>query len=225
MRKFILVAILTSIGITIGYFILKKNVDTRYLPVLNPIDLESEMVDTTLQNKGYGHTIQQFSFIDHNNKSITNETIEGKIWVAEYFFTTCKSICPIMNQEMIKVQEAFKDDQDVKILSFTVDPDVDTPEQLKTYAKEHHSKDGQWYFITGEKDALYAFARQSIFVLKPAEAENLGDGGSDFIHTNNFVLVDWEGKIRGYYDGTNSKEVTQLISDIKLLKKEQEEEN
>ncbi len=223
MRNFILVGILTSIGIIIGYFVLKQNVDTKYLPVINPIDVDSEMVDTSLQDKGYGHTVQKFSFIDQNNQTITDETVKGKIWVAEYFFTTCKSICPIMNQEMMKVQKAFKDDQDVKILSFTVDPEVDTPAQLKTYAKEHHSQDGQWYFITGKKEELYAFARQSIFVLKPAEAANLGDAGSDFIHTNNFVLVDWEGKIRGYYDGTKSKEVTQLIADIQLLKKEQEE--
>lgn len=125
-----------------------------------------------------------------------------------------------MNQQMQKVQRAFKGDDSVKILSFTVDPTNDTPEKLYQYAVNHHAQKGQWYFLTGEKDSLYQFARKSIFVLKPAEAANLGDAGSDFIHTNNFVLIDRVGRIRGYYDGTKSDKVQQLVKDIQLLKKE-----
>jgi protein SCO1/2 len=146
--------------------------------------------------------------------------MKGKIAVVEYFFTTCKSICPIMNRQMQRVDASFKNDQDVRIFSFTVDPETDDVEQMKKYATSHQANPGKWHFLTGKKADLYALARKSFFVLKPAEAQNLGDAGSDFIHTNNFVLVDKQLRIRGYYDGTSEKEVNQLISDIKRLQKE-----
>jgi protein SCO1/2 len=183
------------------------------------------MVDKTVQSKGQGHTISVFEFTNQDNQTIQAKDVHGKIWVAEYFFTTCKSICPIMNQEMNRVQKAFKNDAGVKILSFTVDPDTDTPSQLKKYASKHPYIQGQWHFLTGKKEDLYRFARESIFVLNPAEAENQGDAGSDFIHTNNFVLIDYQGRIRGYYNGTLSKEVSQLIDDINVLKDEQKKFN
>jgi protein SCO1/2 len=146
--------------------------------------------------------------------------MKGKIAVVEYFFTTCKSICPIMNRQMQRVDAAFKNDSDIQIFSFTVDPETDDVQQMKKYATSHQATSGKWHFLTGEKADLYALARKSFFVLKPAEAQNLGDAGSDFIHTNNFVLVDKQLRIRGYYDGTSEKEVNQLISDIKRLQKE-----
>jgi protein SCO1/2 len=124
-----------------------------------------------------------------------------------------------MNQQMQRVQERFKGEKKFNILSFTVDPVTDTPEQLLAYAKKHGYSPGQWHFITGPKDSLYRLARTSFFVLKPAEAQNLGDAGSDFIHTNNFVLVDQNRQIRGYYDGTNASEVDQLMIDIDILLK------
>ncbi|HRO74865.1 MAG TPA: SCO family protein [Crocinitomicaceae bacterium] len=222
MKNFLIVAVTTIVGIIIGYFILKQNNHLQFLPIINPIDVDSSMVESSLQDKGVGHVVQPFSFKDQHNQTVTNELVKGKIWVAEYFFTTCQSICPVMNQEMMNVQKAFKNDDKVKILSFTVDPEIDTPEKLNDYAKNHHADENQWYFLTGKKEELYAFARQSIFVLKPAEASNLGDAGSDFIHTNNFVLIDGQGRIRGYYDGTNSDEVKQLITDIRTLKNEEE---
>jgi protein SCO1/2 len=121
---------------------------------------------------------------------------------------------------MQRVQKAIKGNGNVKILSFTVDPAVDNVAQMKRYATSHNYVKGQWHFLTGKKEDLYGLARKSFFVLKPAEAQNLGDAGSDFIHTNNFVLVDGQGRIRGYYDGTNPKEVTTLIADIKRLEEE-----
>lgn len=220
MRTVIVTAFICIAAIVTGYFMLKPKEKERKLPVINPIDVEEEMVENSMQRMGYGHKIQSFSFTDQNNKTVNDMQVKGKIWVAEYFFTTCGTICPKMNQQMMRVQNEFKNDNDIKILSFTVDPETDTPEQLKTYADGHGAIENQWYFLTGKKEDLYQFARKSIFVLKPAEAANLGDAGSDFIHTNNFVLIDKEGRIRGYYDGTDNKEVTQLISDIKLLKKE-----
>jgi len=187
------------------------------LPFINPTDLEEEMVDPELLRIGYGHTIGSFSFQDQNSKTISDADVKGKVFVAEYFFTTCQTICPVMNTQMQRVQKSLKGVDDFKILSFTVDPDTDTVEQMKRYAIGHKADDVQWKFLTGKKEDLYALARKSFFVLKPAEAENQGDVGSDFIHTNNFVLVDQQMRIRGYYDGTSTKEVDQLIHDIHIL--------
>lgn len=222
-KSTVLITILIVGGAVLwGYFMLKPEEDKRQLPVVNPIDLDEEMVSENVQGIGYGHRIGEFSFVNQYNEKVTAEDVKGKIWIAEYFFTTCTNICIDMNQNMIHVQNAFKNDENVKILSFTVNPEVDTPEILKKYAEEHYALKNQWHFLTGEKDSLYSFARKSIFVLKPAEAANLGDAGSDFIHTNNFVLIDKVGRIRGYYDGTNMEAVHQLIEDIKLLKEDKE---
>lgn len=122
---------------------------------------------------------------------------------------------------MQRVHEAFSDEEGFRILSFTVNPEVDTVERMRIYAEEHGVVDDErWHFLTGRKEDLYSLARKSFFVLKPAEAQNLGDAGSDFIHTNNFVLVDREGRLRGYYDGTSEEEVGKLIKDIQILLEE-----
>lgn len=192
----------------------------KSLPILNPIDVSEEMVDSGLIRKGIGHTIGRFNFLNQDGKNITEKEVKGKVFVAEYFFTTCGTICPTMNLQMQRVQKTYLGNPSVKILSFTVNPEIDTVEQMKRYAEEHGAKKGQWHFLTGEKTKLYSLARKSFFVLKPSEAQNLGDAGSDFIHTNNFVLIDRKMRIRGYYDGTSKKEVSQLIEDIKLLLEE-----
>lgn len=220
MNRFVFLAIFIVIGVSITYYYIQPK--EKELGVINPVDLLPEMVDESmlLERKGYGHTIGEFSFKNQNGDTITQADVDGKIYVAEYFFTTCKSICPIMNKQMKRVQKAYMREQDLKILSFTVDPDVDTVEQMKRYAVEHEANDEQWHFLTGSKEDLYSLARKSFFVLKPAEAENLGDAGSDFIHTNNFVLVDRQRRIRGYYDGTSTAGVDSLIYDINRLLKE-----
>lgn len=220
MKHILIVSGITILGIFVGYFMLKDSKLTKVIPIINPSELDTAMVDQKAQGKGQGHVVQPFRFINQDGKAIDNNEIKGKIWVAEYFFTTCLSICPIMNQEMNRVQKAFANDSEVKIMSFTVDPDTDTPDVLKRYASNHPYVEGQWHFLTGKKEDLYRFARESIFVLSPAEAENKGDAGGDFIHTNNFVLIDYAGRIRGYYNGTQSKEVDLLINDINVLKEE-----
>ena len=218
-RLFFLV-LLAIIGITITYMMTtNKNVKTS-LPVYNPIDMQSEMVDSSIQRVGFGHKIGSFSFLNQNGETITHKSMEGNVSVVEYFFTTCGTICPIMNSQMQRISKAYISRSDVRIFSFTVLPEIYTVEQMARYAKKHFAKTPQWNFLTGKKEDLYHLARTSFFVLKPAEAENLGDEGSDFIHTNNFVLVDKQKRIRGYYDGTNSKEVTKLISDIAVLLEE-----
>lgn len=201
-------------GIIIGYFMLRSSDDHKDLPVINPIDVSSEMVDSSIVRKGIGHRIGHFEFLNQYGEKTGLREVKGKVFVAEYFFTTCGTICPVMNAQMQRVQKAFAGNDKVRILSFTVDPEVDSVAQMKAYAEGHGAVKGQWHFLTGDKEELYSVARKSFFVLKPAEAENLGDAGSDFIHTNNFVLVDQQLRIRGYYDGTNPKEVDQLIKDM-----------
>ena len=215
-KRVLFLMILFVVGVFTAYFISKPSTE-KILPVYNPIDVNEEMVDPELARIGYGHTIGNFSFLDQNGKVFTQEHVKGKVYVVEYFFTTCGTICPKMNAQMQRIQQAYKGSNKVEILSFTVNPKTDTVEQLKRYALDHEANDQQWHFLTGKQEKLYHLARTSFFVLKPAEVENQGDEGSDFIHTNNFVLVDQSGRIRGYYDGTSTKEVNHLIKDIQLL--------
>jgi protein SCO1 len=216
MKSIVFLAVFSIVMITITYFMLRPD-KQKNLPILNPVDLNEEMVDPELLRIGQGHTIGSFSFRDQNGNVVTDQNVRGKVFVAEYFFTTCQTICPIMNDQMQRIHQKFQNNDQVRILSFTVDPDNDTVAQMKRYADSHKANSKRWFFLTGEKDELYDLARKSFFVLKPAEAENQGDVGSDFIHTNNFVLVDKEMRIRGYYDGTNPKEVDELMSDMELL--------
>jgi len=217
MKRLLFLAIFFLILVPIGYYFLSDQNKSKPLPVINPIDVQQEMVDPEMLRMGKGHRIGAFRFENQNGVWITNAEMKGKVSVVEYFFTTCKSICPIMNTQMQRIQRKFANEQKVRLFSFTVDPDTDNVAQMKRYASAHQAKAGQWHFLTGEKADLYGLARRSFFVLKPAEAQNLGDAGSDFIHTNNFVLVDQQLRIRGYYDGTNPKEVSLLQAHIAQL--------
>ena len=215
MKRLFAIALILVVGIFVAYYFSQPK--EKPLPIINPIDLNEEMVDPELLRIGQGHTVGSFAFLDQNGRKITDRTVKGKVYVVEYFFTTCGTICPRMNKQMQRVQQAYKGDKRIKILSFTVDPDTDSVKQMKRYASQHGANDQQWHFLKGKKADLYALARKSFFVLKPAEAENQGDVGSDFIHTNNFVLVDQRMRIRGYYDGTSSEEVGKLIRDMQRL--------
>ena len=221
MKKVLLFALFFIIGVSVTFYLQQPKI--KKLPVINPVDLEPEMVDpeVLMERKGFGHTIGDFEFINQNGEIFSQNDLDNCVYVAEYFFTTCGSICPIMNKQMQRVHEKYKSQLDFRILSFTVDPEVDNVERMKAYA-EGHNAGSQWQFLTGKKEDLYNLARKSFFVLKPAEAENLGDAGSDFIHTNNFVLVDRKSRIRGYYDGTKATSVDSLMVDIGRLLKERE---
>ena len=221
MKKVLLFALFFIIGVSVTFYLQQPKI--KKLPVINPVDLEPEMVDpeVLMERKDFGHTIGDFEFINQNGEIFSQNDLDNCVYVAEYFFTTCGSICPIMNKQMQRVHEKYKSQLDFRILSFTVDPEVDNVERMKAYA-EGHNAGSQWQFLTGKKEDLYNLARKSFFVLKPAEAENLGDAGSDFIHTNNFVLVDRKSRIRGYYDGTKATSVDSLMVDIGRLLKERE---
>ena len=213
--------------IGLGYYFnkeaIKKKKENQTLHYINPAALDTSLVPLSLRNLGLGHKIQDFEFTNQYGETIGLENVKGKVFIAEFFFTTCGSICPIMNKKMQEVQKNFLYEKKIQILSFTVNPEVDTPEILLEYSKKHNAKKGLWHFLTGEKKQLYKTARRSFFLLKAAEVKNQGDLGSDFIHTNNFVLIDKNLNIRGYYDGTNDNEVSKLIKDAEVLLKESED--
>jgi protein SCO1 len=159
------------------------------------------------------HTIPAFTFQNFDGTEVSDKTFENKIYVADFFFTSCPSICPKMSHQMHRVQKEFEDKDDVKLISFTVDPDKDDIETLAAYAEEYNAIPGKWFFVTGSKPALYDLARTGFFLTAIP-----GDGGpEDFIHSEMLVLVDKEKRIRGYYDGTDPYEVKKLIEEIKVL--------
>lgn len=188
-----------------------ENKPSHYLPYFGPKNA-LRVNDTTY------HFVPPFAFISQDSTVFNSEQLNNKIYVAEFFFTTCKSICPMMNTNLERVYKEYKNDPDFMILSHTVDPEIDGPSQLARYAQAHGVNDKAWIFVTGSKKKLYEIARKG-YILNAEE----GDGGDeDFIHTQNFALVDKDKHIRGFYDGTDSLEITRMIQDINLLKKEYE---
>ena len=195
-----------------SFYYVNKPIET--LPIYSPSMVSKELVEENIQFIKKYHKIKDFSMKNQNGETITQEFYNDKIYVADFFFTTCPTICPIMTENMGYVQEKIKNDSDVLLLSFSVTPEIDSVKQLKKYALEKNVVDSKWNLVTGNKKDIYNLARTSYLV-----AKTNGDGGKyDMIHTENFVLVDKEKRIRGFYDGTNSKEMDQLLNDIKILK-------
>ncbi|MFL2599174.1 MAG: SCO family protein [Flavobacteriaceae bacterium] len=188
----------------------------EFLPIYQPAEVNFKLVDSSLQHIKKFHKISNFNLVNQNGNNISQEFYHNKIYVADFFFTTCPSICPIMTNNMLKVQEKIKNDPNVLIVSFSVDPKTDSVAQLKKYAKEKGVDDLKWNLLTGDKKQIYDLARKSFFV---AEIDKDSDS-NDIIHTENFVLVDPDKRIRGFYDGTNLDEIKILISDLSLLKGE-----
>lgn len=198
------------VSIYIGYAIIKPE---RKLPVYQPKDLNAKLVDSTLQHKSRGHTVKDFSFTNQLGKEVSLATFDNTIFVTDFFFTTCKGICPKMTNQLQRVHESFSNNPKVKLLSHTVTPEIDSVETLLNYAEQLNVDHEKWHFVTGDKKAIYDMARTAYFAcLDPSTGDD-----HDFVHTENFVLVDTRKRLRGFYDGTSEKEVTQLISDIRLL--------
>lgn len=210
-RKF-LVGLLVFSAITIGLFYnaLKPQ---KKLPIYSPADVNPELVDSTVQYISKAHTIANFSFVNQNGKTITQKDYEGKIYVADFFFTTCGSICPKMTSNLIEVQKAIKDNPKVMLLSHTVFPEIDSVTVLKNYALDYGVIDSKWNLVTGDKKEIYALARKSYLAVKLGKPEEL----YDMVHTENFILVDQKKRVRGFYDGTNKEDIAQLIEDINFL--------
>ena len=213
-KSFIAILALTSIVIlALFYNALKPK---EKLAIYQPSMVNYELVDSTLQHKKKFHKIAPFSLTNQNGLTVTEKDYMNKIYVADFFFTTCPSICPKMTENMGLIQENIKTDNQVLLLSFSVTPEIDSVQQLKSYAIEKGVIDSKWNLLTGNKKEIYELARKSYLAVKTD-----GDGGEhDMIHTENFILVDPEKRIRGFYDGTDTNAMDELLSDIKVLQME-----
>lgn len=202
---------LIVIGILVVVFFLSRK--SSELPVYGPQDFNPELVDVSLQNMENHHTVADFKLTNQNGEVITQSDYDHKIYVTDFFFTRCPSICPIMSNNMEKLQQVFLNNDDVMFLSMSVTPEMDSVPVLRKYANDKGVIDSKWNITTGNKKHIYNLARKSYFAVV-----DQGDGGlQDFIHTPNFILVDKTKQIRGVYDGTNNDEILRLIDDINIL--------
>ena len=210
--------VFSIITITAFYTVLKPK---KSLPIFNPSDVNPEMVDSTVQYVALDHTIADFSFTNQNGKTITQKDYAGKIYVADFFFTTCRSICPKMTNNMVWLQNQIKNNPNVMLLSHSVTPDIDSVSVLKKYALEKGVIDSKWNLVTGNKKDIYYIARKSYLAVKTGNPSEM----YDMVHTENFVLIDSKRRVRGFYDGTNLdgptepgiKNVKQLLEAINFL--------
>jgi len=213
-KKFAIVfAVLSALILYIIYSLLKV---TPTLPVIQPTMVASELVDTTMQDVKKYHRIADWQLINQNNDTITQDYYKDKIYVADFFFTTCQTICPIMTGNMAQLQKELRGDDDVLLLSHSVTPEYDTPAILKDYARKKGVNASKWNLVTGPKKDIYELARKSYLAVKDE-----GSGGKyDMIHTENFMLVDKKRQVRGSYDGTDPEDIDRLLEDIEYLKEE-----
>ncbi|WP_297868647.1 SCO family protein [uncultured Flavobacterium sp.] len=216
-KKFFIIFGILSIIIYFGIYNLLS--PEKMLPIYSPRDINPELVDSTVQHIGNDHKIADFAFTNQNGKVITQKDYENTVYVADFFFTTCPTICPKMTDNMVWLQNQLKNNPEVKLLSFSVTPDIDTPEVLKKYAIEKGVDNSRWNLVTGNKKDIYYLARKSYLAVKTGKPEEL----YDMVHTENFILVDKNKRIRGFYDGTNldqptndpkTKNMKQLLEDI-----------
>lgn len=163
------------------------------------------------------HRIPNFTLINQLGDTVTNQTFDNKIYVTDFFFTSCPGICPKMTTNMTKVQEAFKNDSSVLLLSHSVTPNIDQVPVLRKYADTRGIIDSKWHLVTGEREHIYSLGRNFYYVEEDLGREKTVD---DFLHTENFILVDQNRHIRGIYNGVHNASVRQLITDIKALKEE-----
>ncbi|WKD85592.1 SCO1 protein [Polaribacter huanghezhanensis] len=212
--SFIIIAsVFCVISLTVFYNLLSVE---KKLPIYNPADVNPRLVDASIKHIKKNHKIADFSLINQNGDTITNNNYKDKIYIADFFFTRCKTICIAMAYNMSELQEYYKNDDDIMFLSHSVTPVIDSVSVLKAYAIQKGVIDGKWNVTTGSKKHIYELARKSYFAVLD---EGNGDE-DDFIHTEQFVLVDKDRRIRGYYDGTEKKDMQKIIADIALLKEE-----
>lgn len=185
----------------------------KTLPIYTPSMVNPELVDTTVQHIANKHLIPDFTFINQDGKIVTQKDYEGKIYVADFFFTSCQTICPLMTNNMSWLQEQIKNNPKVMLLSHSVTPDIDSVPVLKKYALEKGAISGKWNLVTGNKKDIYYIARKSYLAVKTGKPEEL----YDMVHTENFILIDQKKRVRGFYDGTKREEVEKLLKDIEFL--------
>jgi protein SCO1/2 len=212
-RDFITVGfilIFSAVAVYMFYVILKP---IEVLPIYQPAEVNEKLVDSSIIHVAKYHKISDFKLTNQNGKEITQANYKDKIYVADFFFTTCQDICPVMTKNMYRLQEELKNDNEILLLSHTVIPEVDTVEKLKEYAIENNIDDSKWNLVTGDKKQIYELARKFYLAVEDSNFNEF-----DMIHTENFMLIDKEKQIRGFYDGTNSEEINRLLKDIEILK-------
>lgn len=210
-RKFLWV--LAAVSVIILMLFYNALLPIKKLPVYQPAMVNFELVDSTIQHHKKFHRIADFSLTNQNGKTVTQKDFKGKIYVADFFFTTCPNICIAMTDNLLKVQEKIKNNPNVMLLSHSVTPKIDSVPQLKKYAIEKGVIDKKWNLVTGDKKVIYELARKSYLAVKED-----GDGGPfDMIHTENFILVDPDRRIRGFYDGTDLEEIQRLQEELEIL--------
>lgn len=208
----LVLAVLSVVIISAIYQALKPE---PKLKIYQPNDVHPDLVDTTLQHVKKYHRIADFLLINQEGDTVTQNTFKDRIYVADFFFTTCATICPIMTKHMGQIQDKIKDDPSVLLLSHSVTPEIDTVAQLKRYADKKGVIRGKWHLVTGDKKQIYDLARKSYLVAKDQTYSPY-----DLVHTENFVLIDPQRRIRGFYDGTDPEAIETLMRDIAILKKE-----
>ena len=212
-RYKVFVVIFLSTACTILLLFYEALTPKKVLPIFQPNDVNYELVDSSIQHVKRFHKIKSFEFLNQNGEIISEKDYDGFVYVADFFFTTCPSICPIMTNNMVNIQNYIKDKNKVKLLSFSVTPEIDSVPVLKEYSIKKGVDDKYWNLLTGDKSKIYSLARKSFLVVK----ENGERNSHDMIHTENFVLVDREKRIRGFYDGTDDKDMQILKKDIEIL--------
>lgn len=202
--------VFSVVALTLFYNALKP---PKRLPIYSPAEVNPELVDTSIQHVSKYHTIGDFSFVNQYGDTITQKDFENKVYIADFFFTTCPTICPVMTKNMSGLQQKLMQFSEVKLLSHTVMPHIDSIPVLKAYGEKHGAIKGKWHLVTGDKKDIYSIARKSYMVVKTNDSSEL----YDMVHTENFVLVDTKKRVRGYYDGTNMEEMKQLLEDVEWL--------
>ena len=213
LQRVLLFALIFAIGVGIAYRMIRPSGE---LPIYTPAQLNPLVVDPSLRNSTAEHHILDFSLTDQKGRTVTLADTKGKVVLADFFFTTCGSICPKMTGQLERVQAAYKNEPRVLLLSHSVTPEIDSVETLAAYADMHGADPQRWRFLTGDRRQIYMLARKSWFAVK-----DTGSGGpDDFVHTENLILADTLGRLRGFYDGTKPEDVDRAIEDIgKLLGK------
>ena len=218
MKRILAVFIIFIVGVGIIIYINYNFMKIKKLPVLSPCDVNSELYDSTLYRNCIGHKIRDFNLVDQLNQKVDLGLLKNKVVIADFFFVSCPSICPIMTNNLNQVHAQFKNNKDLLILSHTVWPEMDSVNVLYDYAKSYDVNHQTWRFLTGEKKVLYWLARKNYLVAPDINDPNFNHGSSaDFIHTENIVLVDKKQRIRGFYDGTNQKDIELLMEDVQSL--------
>jgi protein SCO1/2 len=205
-------SLLAALGVLVLTFTACESERTEELPILGPYTVQDEIVDGTLKTDTVFTTVRDFSFVDQDGNTIDQSVIDGKLYVTDFFFTSCPTICPKMKQQMLRIYERFEAEDDIVLLSHSIDPKRDSVGRLKTYADKLGIDAQKWHLMTGERDSIYSMAKHYMIA---AQEDRLAPGG--YAHSGAFLLVDRNRQIRGIYDGTNPEEVDQLMLDLEFL--------